>query len=328
MLDTVFKYNYVIFGAGGYYLYGYRDIMSLSNVVYHSSFYEGFKSFFSQQIVRLNFSKRVNSFVKNPFECYVNPRLYPFSFVNNKPICFLYFVNYYILNSSYIDYLHRTYPSAKHVLFFQDLVESNGWMDVAKMREFMDLLISYDMGDCKKYGLEFHPTPMSKVFIPTNNELEESDIYFCGYAKCRYPIIHKLYKEYCKLELKCDFNLMGMPSNIEKIDGIKYHDKPFTYLENLQHVIKSKCILEIMQDGADGFTPRLWEAIMYDRHLLTNNQVVKTSNFFQSEAIHDIAELGSSDICSILERPVSWDETSKNKLSPIHLLQFIDKKIC
>lgn len=327
MQSLDFKYNYVILGDSGYYLTGYRDIMTLPNVVYHTSFYDAFSNIFSRGIVRLHFSKTVNRFVKNPFESFVYPRIYPFSFNNNKPICFLYFVDYYILNSSYIDYLHKKYPTAKHVLFYQDLVDSNSWMDVAKMHETMDLLISYDMGDCRKYDLEFHPTPMSYSEVQENDNLESSDIYFCGYAKTRYPYIHKLYDFFTSVGIKCDFNLMKMPKDAPRIEGVKYHEKPFDYTENLQHVIKTKSVLEIMQEGANGFTPRLWEAIMYDRHLLTNNKSVKTSKYYQTDAIHEISEESLSDILSIIEKPVHFSESIKEMLSPIHLLHFIDQKL-
>lgn len=328
MREPKLRYNYVIIGAGKYYLIGYRDVISLPSVSFHESHKDGFNSWIERQLLRYNFSRAVNKIVKTPFARFVYPRLFPHQFPDDKPLCFFFFSNSnpLVLNSSYLKYLRKTYQDVRLVLFYQDLVASKPMLDIQQMKEKMDLIVSYDEGDCKRYDLMFHPTPMSFVEVAENDKLAQSDFYFCGYAKTRYPIVHEIYLKLVENGYKCDFNLLGMPEGVQLIPGIHYIEKPLSYMENLQHVVKSKCIVEIMQKGADGFTPRLWESIMYNRHLLTNNHSIWNSQFYQENLIHAISDIDDNNVSWIRE-PAIYSFEKKQSLSPIHLLKFIDNNL-
>lgn len=317
------KYNYVICGAGGYYDIGYRDIMDLSGVNYYSSYDDCVKTKLGKLLVRLNFSDKVNRMVSTPFSRLVYPLIYKPNFGEKKPLCYLFFGNVqYVYQSSFLDYLRSTYPDMKLVLYMQDLISRNSKLKFDACREKFDLILSYDKGDAVKYGLPFHPTPMSDVFFESDPNLSKSDVYFCGFAKTRYPLIHELYKKYTELGLKCDFHIMQHPNNEEKIKGIHYEDKIFTYEQNIQHVLNTKAVLEIMQEGADGFTPRVWESIIYGKHLLTNNDSLPLSEYYDERFMHHI---NISSIKNLINTPVLYSVSQKTRLSPIHLLEYIDE---
>ena len=106
--------------------------------------------------------------------------------------------------------------------------------------------------------------------------------------------------------MKCDFNIMGLPKGEKRISGINYPDILFSYTENIQHILKTKCILEIMQDNADGFTPRLWESIIYDRHLLSNNKNIASSIFYNAEGCHIINEINIITWVLLVSFPVRF----------------------
>ena len=327
-MKKTFKYNYIIAGADGFYEVGYKDIMKLTNVSYHTSFYDGFKNFLLRKMAILNFSKKVNNIIKTPFSRIVYPRLFPFVFEEDKPLCFVFFRNYQpVYQSSYINYIRAKYKNSKTVLIFQDTVASNNTLDWEIVRNNIDLLISYDKGDCVRYGMLYHPTPMSLVEIEDDPSIEESDVYFCGRAKGRYPLVQKVYKQLVNLGLRCDFHLIDMPQEAAVISGIQYSSKPFGYMENLQHVKKTKCIIEIMQDGADGFTPRLWESIIYDKHLLSNNKFILDSGYYSDKNIQ-IME-GEIDPCikKWINDDVKYSDSYKQELSPVRLLEFIDNNL-
>lgn len=322
------EYNYVIVGSSGYYLVGYHDVINRPDVSYHKDYNTGFNSRFQRNIVRWNFSRVVNKFIDTPFKHYVFPRLFPFNFTNKKPLCFLFFANQlYLYKPAYIKYLKDKFPSARFVLYYQDLLSTYKKLDIEAERHLFDLIISYDYGDSEKYGIEFHPTPMSVVSVVENSSIEESDVYFCGYAKSRYRVVHQLYKQLTDSGLKCDFNLLHMPEGAERLEGINYITKGFDYMLNLQHVLKSKCILEVMQDGADGFTPRLWESIVYNRHLLTNNKLLFSSSFFQEKSMHMIGSEDCSNIRSWINEPITSEPSLVERLSPHYLLSFVESKL-
>lgn len=328
MEEIELHYNYVIVGCEGYYLVGYRDVMNLPCVSYHKDYWDGFRGIISRQLLRWNFSRQLNRCIHTPFSWYVYPRLYPYNFPDDKPLCYVFFGNLqYIYQTSYLDYLRSHVPDVKIVLYMQDLVARNHQLHLERVANKFDLMITYDSGDAEKYNLAFHPTPMSRVEIAIDKSFKKSDIYFCGYAKNRWKKVHDVFRQCQRMGLRCDFNILDLPLDAERLEGINYITSPFSYIENLQHVISSHCVLEIMQDNADGFTPRLWESIMYDRHLLTNNNTVFESSFYYSLGHHSLEILNNKETIKALTTEVSYPDTLKESLSPRHLLSFIDKNL-
>ena len=115
---------------------------------------------------------------------------------------------------------------------------------------------------------------------------------------------------------------MQFPEGEKRIDGIHYEGKNLSYEQNIQHVLNTKAVLEIMQEGADGFTPRVWESIIYDKHLLSNNASLHHSEYYNADFMHDIYD---ANVLQLVNMPVRYDSNHKNILSPTHLLKFIDE---
>ncbi len=322
---TKYRYNYIIIGARGFYEVAYKDIMDIYNVNYFPSYKIGLDNYIDKFLSKLTFSYKVNKILKNPFKSYTYKKIYKHTFYNKDNLCFVLFsCNHQIINSSYLDYLKQTFHNAKLVLFWHDIVKVNKYLNISYLKDKFDLILSYDYNDAKKYGFEYYPTPYSNYTIEDDQNIPFSDIYFAGYAKTRYKKILSIYEQCMNEGLKCDFYLFRMPS-YERLyaDNIKY-DQPLSYIENLKHIKRTKCLLEIIQEGAIGFTPRVWESIMYDKHLLTDNLFVKKSIFYNKNNMHIIKKTNLSDL---LSKKVIYSSVQKEKLSPIHFIQFIDKKL-
>jgi len=54
-----------------------------------------------------------------------------------------------------------------------------------------------------------------------------------------------------------------------------YLDKFMPYEENLEYIKRSKCLLEIMQEGGNGYILRTCEAVAYNKKIITNNKILK-----------------------------------------------------
>lgn len=324
------RYNYVVCGAGGYYTIGYKDIMDHPQIKYYDSYLSGVGGILLKSMVRLNFSRKVNTIIKTPLSMVVNRYLFENDFDRNSRLCYLFFMNNNVVfNSSYPQYLRSHYPNVKLALYLQDLVSSRRKqdLDIDYLKNVFDIILSYDKHDCEQYNLIYHPTPMSVVNVPNNENITFSDVYYCGSAKGRYPLIHHIFEECQKHGLVCDFNILeNLHEPIkDKLAGVRYIHYPMSYIENLQHVIKSNCILEVMQEHAIGYTPRLWESIVYDKHLLSNNPEIINSDYYKNGITHILDEGFSfdsfkNDIKTKVKYPVEY----KQKLSPIHLFQTID----
>lgn len=316
------KYNYVIAGGGGFYEVAYHDLMKMPNVKYYKGYTDGIKGTMKQFLCRLCFNLSVNKYVSTPFSSIVFPWLFPSHFEEPKPLCYIFFGNQFsVINTGYIEYLKKKYPEAKFVLYMQDIISSLPYYDIESYKRRFDLILSYDRGDCERYNLTYFPTPYSRYPIKTPKK-EDIDVFFCGAAKTRYKTILNVYRKLVEQGLKCKFFIVGVPKD-EQIhgEGLIY-DQRISYIENLEYVASSKCILEIMQENADGFTPRLWEAIMYDKHLITNNKSILESMYGDETGIH-ILDL-SADFLYIKSQSIAYSRILKENKSPHQILILIE----
>ena len=328
MKSENFVYNYIICGGCDYYAFGYRDVYSTVYSKYFEEQYDGVSGILGRSLVNLCFSHKVNRYVHTPFSSFVYPRIFKHAFDNDKPLCYIFFWRHRIIfESSYIDYIRKIHPNAKFVLYFQDILRKYHDLDLERLRHIFDLIVTYDEGDASSNGLVYHPTPMSMVEVEEDPNIRESDIYFCGYAKNRYPVILDVYRKCVALGLRCDFNVMALPGDVERENGIIYCSQLMSYQENIQHILKTKCILEIMQQGADGFTPRLWESIVYGKHLLTNNSKVSSSEYFSPDGNHSLGCVDDGTVAELIKDKVTYPKQLIDRLSPVHLLSFIDQKL-
>ena len=190
-----------------------------------------------------------------------------------------------------------------------------------------DLVLSYDKNDSETYGLLYYPTPYSSINIKEDPNYF-SDVYFLGKAKNR---LHEILNVYDQLEakgLRCRFFITGLSKDISlNKKGIKIIES-MTYKENLIYVRNSKCLLEIMQHGAVGITPRTWEAIMYNKHLITNNSFLKGTNYYNQSSVTILGEQLLSNISADNIISANFSEETRQALSPVNLLSFISNHSC
>lgn len=316
-------YNFVIFGSSwDLYKQAYSDLYSFDDVVYIED-----TILMSNRLRRIHLSKKINSFFNLPYKRLWNKYILEFDnkLVNEHPICFLFFSNWaeYESTLKFTEYLKKTYKGAKCVLFLQDLYKYRK-IDISKY----DLVLSFDKADCKKYGFIYHPLVFSDVKFYKGTQIE-SDIYFLGKAKNRLSEIIKVYEFLIDMNLKCEFYLVGVnKENQVNSDTIHYIEN-MDYISNLNHIRNSKCLLEIMQESGTGFTQRGCEAVCLGKKLLTNNQYINDEPFFNPKYISIFKE--TEDIDREFVKHISDNEIVdyhyKEKMSPIELLEFIEKRL-
>lgn len=235
-----------------------------------------------------------------------------------------------------IDYIKKRNHRARFVVFFEDLFKTyhnhdygNTCLSADFIKEKYDLAISFDQGDCNKYGFIYHPLVFSSFREPLI-DMPTSDAYFLGYAKDRLLDILKTYERLRDSGLKCDFHIAGVkPQDRAFSDEIDYEPN-ITYMENLQHVAHTKCIVEIMQKGGKGYSQRAFEAIGLGKMLLTNNETINESPFYNPSYIktyHDPSEITDDIIEAIKKSQFIVDYKYKDKISPINFTQFIQSRL-
>ncbi len=324
------KYNYVLFGYDtDLYRIPYTDISKLDNAIYlHKPIDTDNKL--------LHFLHKVHTtgYINKklfplPFKGIWNPVMFRNRWNDSKPICFVFssrrcdLVNYGLL-----DYLRKHYPGCKFACFYQDIVATCKECSIERVKKEFDVVLSFDHADAKNYGFYYYPLVYSVVDVPENPDIEESDVFFVGVPKDRLDDIYAAYEKVRDGGLKCDFHLIGVPKDKRRYeDEIHYRDTMMPYTENLQHIKRTRCILEIMQKRGTGFTLRAAEAVVFDRKLLTNNSEAEGAPFYKPDAVCAFTTPDTIDINFVKSGDRDVDYGYKDRLSPIHLLEFIEEKI-
>lgn len=321
-------YNFVIFSSSSdYYDVVYHDIKNLSNVDYVSDLFKT-NNIFLKICFKINFYFQGKMFPNNPLISIWNRFLFESKFDNDNPICFVFTERVlFLYNYGFIDFLRNSYPNAKFVCFLQDLCGTIKNINLDLIFKEFDLSISYDKAEAEKYNILYHHTPYSSYPLKLKKKLPKSDVFFVGRAKNRLGDIINSYEKLKKMGLSCDFYITDVDTKDQKYsDEIKYN-KRLTYRENLEHVKSAKFLLEIMQKDASGFSLRTWEAIFYEKFLLTNNASILKAPFYKNKYIfvYDTPQDFEKIIVQNLNKKINYNY--KEKLNPKCLLDFIENNL-
>jgi len=333
-------YNFIIIGYNSdMYFRSYGDIFGLNNVQYVP---ENVNSKISPTCLftknnrlinllhKIHHSTKINKYFNFPFKNLWFKYYFKPKFNKNSKIIFLLFGRQlHLFNAGYIDYLKNEYPNSKFVCFFQDLIKTHVDVNISEIKKKFDMVISFDQKDANQFEIDYFPLVNSRTKFSLNSDFEESDVYFLGYAKDRLSDIVLAYEELKKIGLKCSFYVVNA-----KKEEIKYKDEinyinGMSYEDNLKHIQKTKCILELMQKGGVGYTQRMMEAIIYNKLIVTNNESVKVAEFYNTSnilQIQNIRDIGTNEgFFNNIDRTV--DHKYRDKISPINLLNTIVNKL-
>lgn len=192
-------------------------------------------------------------------------------------------------SAHYIERLKRE-RNACIVLYMPDNIRT---MKIAQNKdEFLrycrhyhvDQVYSFDKKDCEEFGAEFFDFYSMLPDKVPQKKLEDGKpriLYVGGCrSKSRLDTLHALYNK-LKDQAHCTFYLYGVKPEDAIHRGIIYNHL-LSYAEVVQLVQQHDIIVEIMNGTQAGNTLRLKEAVCYNKCLLTNNSIVKSSPYYHS----------------------------------------------
>lgn len=320
------KYNYVIFGSDNDFLkVAFSDIIRLKGVKYIGNKIDTDNKFLLA-LFRIHNSIKINSVLPLPFKNAWKKIAFRNAFKNGKPLCFVFFAGNRWCNAKYFIYIKSKYPDCKIVIYCQDVIDKNTNKNIFNALSLCDLKLSYDKGDAEKYGMLLYQDVYSKIDVKPSSGLPDYDVCCIMKAKDRLQKGIELYDRLESLGLKCYFYF----SEVKKRDriirkNVFYGDK-IPYKKNLEIVLKSRAVAEILQKGSRGYTLRAGEAIVYGKKLITDNLSVKDEPFYSPQNV--LAYESEERITKeFFEGKANWSPKFTEDLSPKKLLLFIDGKL-
>ncbi len=187
----------------------------------------------------------------------------------------------------------------------------------------LDTIFTYNKKDADQYGWVYHALPFSMIDGPCEDV--QYDIYFAGNYRGggRLELLHNVYKMLKENDISSVYRIGSVPTEKQKFqDGIIYN-QIIRYSEIVKETKRSNCILEVVRESLDGATGRYYEAVCYNKKLLTTNKNVVNLPFYNPEYMHVFEKPEDIDWNWVKER-IPVDYHYDGRFSPTH---FIDELV-
>ena len=237
-------------------------------------------------------SPRINSIFNIPYKNVWMKHILENAFEDKSEICIIINAHFYNLYTGGIyGYAKRFYRVVKSVFVFSDKVEYfisqyKNFPSIKRLKNDFDLVITYNVEDAKKYDITLD-RPCFPVYANISDNLNDysSDVFFVGANKSRLEQLYSIFELCQQNGLKCDFHINDVKPEQQKYKDLIVYNNYMDYSEVLERVKKTKCVLNIIQEGGAGVTLRDYEAFTFNKIALTNNYALRVTGLYSEEQV-------------------------------------------
>lgn len=268
-------------------------------------------------IRKVHLSSKVNSVIKLPFKQIWKSSLETIKWDKDTE----YFVIFQAMphvNPAQLIKKREEYD-IKYVIYEVDITQLDGieyWNNALGF----EYIFTFDQDHAEKYNYVYCPTFCSMV-ADNKSESIEYDLYLATSNKGRLPYLLDIYNELIKNNVTSKYRITDVKKKEQKFGGIIYNHK-ISYDDVVCEMKKSGCILEFLVPGQAGATIRYYEAVCYNKKLLTNNKNVVNLPFYNPEYMHVFERVEDIDWDWVKER-IPVDYHYDGRFSPRHLIDEI-----
>ncbi len=198
-----------------------------------------------------------------------------------------------------------------------------------------DQIYSFDPADVKKYGFKslgccYYSMHDPKNILSQFPDVKQSDVYFTGGIKGdREDLILSVFEKLDSAGAAADFHLLV--TGERRLQKNKHDDKIdyfsggwIPYEKLISGILHSKVVMEVLQNCQNGPSLRYYEAVCYNRKLLSNNPNIVDFPYYDSRYMRYFSSADDIDVDWILE-DIKIDYGYKGDFSPIHMLERVMK---
>lgn len=216
----------------------------------------------------------------------------------------------------------KMWKNLKYVLLYADGTTMPSTIYVNFLRGqtgLFDRMYTFDAKDAKNLGMQYCNTYYSKCLDETGIQIQ-NDLYFCGVAdESRHDAISSVFSDCKKNGVSLDADIKVQYGNINDFSGARSLTHFLPYKENIRRMLHARCILDIVKPGHTGLSLRIFEAVNYNRKLLTNNKSILNFPYYDSRYMQYFERIEDIDWAWVKE-DVDVDYHYKNDFSPLNLL--------
>ena len=192
--------------------------------------------------------------------------------------------------------------------------------DTYEILSAFDCVLTYNQVDAMDYGMNHFDMPYS--VLPFEQPEQDVDIFFVGRPKDRLEKILRAYETFKARGFVCEFFINDLPAPPSiKADGLHFNEY-LPYAEVLEHVLRSRAVLDIAQRGTYGLTPRYFESLAYDKIFITDCPFYRQERFTSPKLflIDRSLELDRKKFMAASKLTNNY----RNEYSPLRLITFLE----
>ena len=186
-----------------------------------------------------------------------------------------------LITKDYLNWLKKECPNAKINFTYNNLVTKAKHLMPSQIPEGIRVW-TYDCADADKYSINLYSThPYCTAYL---RPLEEPayDVFFVGRDKGRAEFLLGLERDMKALGLKTDFVIAK--------DGLLSHNKPYyskelSYQDMIDHLVRSRAVLNVVMPGQKGITLRDIESVFFGVKLITTNKSIADYGFINRKNV-------------------------------------------
>lgn len=202
-------------------------------------------------------------------------------------IFIIYDHNRISLDKKYIKWLREKYKDCSVSYVFTNIASKSGAGDygmITELNSFYDHVFAFDEQDSQKYGFEYNYL----IYAPKMDNYKRQidyDCLFVGNAKERLDLLHSIYKKVASLGLRPCFYINGVSEELQLKDSDIVYNQRIPYSKTLELLLKSKCIIDVLQDDSTGVTLRVCESVVWNKLIITDNKNLINEEFYSTNNI-------------------------------------------
>lgn len=255
----------------------------------------------------------------------------------NEPI-YIIFLNSSFHNTKYefktLKFYKKINKNIKYILFYIDIVGHY----VSKQANFLrkqgifDLVYTIDKKDAIDYQMIYWCTPYSynREIDLFGMQKQLTDIYFCGATKKRTSILSQIAETAEERRIDYEMDIVCDEQEgylLKKYEKVKLHPagKYLYYDEILKKTLSSKCILDIVQPNQTALSLRPYEAVLYNKKLLSNNKSLVNFLYYDSKYMQLFETIDDID-WEWVKSNINVNYHYSGEFSPLYLLSDIRER--
>lgn len=312
---------YTIFGSLNEYLRAsYKDISKVEGAVYQAGFLPGKPTL----VRKIHTAHCLMPKKALPGRSMWYKHYFKTKYQEGDEHVFVFFYPWHpIYENGYLDYLRKTYPGCKCVLFLCDIACARK-LDMEKQKKLFDHVMVFERNFAREHGIAHYPLVYSDFRHEVKPEDKDIDLLFVGWAKGRYKLLKEIYDRLASEGVNCQFYLTKPDEEVPPESGIHTADW-VPYPQYIALMKRAKCVLDIIPPNTDCSTLRMSESMAYSCKVLTNNTRIVYEDFYDPESISAYASPEEIDVEFVKKEYVlpERDEHVK-KMGPRALIQYLD----